>query len=153
MKFYDASGKILLQKQMMAGESYTVPVDAKGPMLWTGRPEALAVSVGGHAIGKLNEARKTVRDLPVSAAALQSHFAAAAPQAPVANGSAMGQANRAAMPVATAASSAPIAAQQNQSAPSGASVPTHHSHHRVATQPAAAPGDGSAAGKASTVSE
>ena len=153
VKFYDASGKILLQKQMMAGESYTVPVDAKGPMLWTGRPVALAVSVGGHAIGKLNEARKTVRDLPVSAAALQSHFAAAAPQAPVANGSAMGQANRAAMPVATAASSAPIAAQQNQSAPSGASVPTHHSHHRVATQPAAAPGDGSAAGKASTVSE
>ncbi|MBV9311462.1 MAG: helix-turn-helix domain-containing protein, partial [Solirubrobacterales bacterium] len=47
VKFYDGSGKQLMQKEMAKGESYTVPADAQGPKLWTGRPEALAITIGG----------------------------------------------------------------------------------------------------------
>ena len=70
VKFYDASGKQLLQKQLAQGESYTVPADAKGPMLWTGRPDALAISVGGKALPKLAEQEQVMKDVPVTAQAL-----------------------------------------------------------------------------------
>src|SRR5690606_39435415 len=39
VKFYDASGAQLMQAEMARGDTYTVPADANGPMLWTGRPE------------------------------------------------------------------------------------------------------------------
>jgi len=70
VKFYDAGGKTLLQKQMALGESYTVPADAQGPMLWTGRPDALAISVGGKPVAKLADEEKVVKDVPVTAQAL-----------------------------------------------------------------------------------
>ena len=122
VKFYDASGKMLMQKQMIAGESYTVPANAVGPMLWTGRPVALAVSIGGQPMGKLADARKIVRDVPVSAASLVARFAASTPQASPASGSAMGKADRAAMPVIAPAGSVPSSAL---SAQSSAMAPTH----------------------------
>ena len=31
------------------GETYTVPEDAEGPTVWTGRPDKLAITVGGLA--------------------------------------------------------------------------------------------------------
>lgn len=70
VKFYDASGRQLMQKEMARGERYTVPADAEGPQLWTGRPEALAITVGGRPIPKLAEEQVTMRDVPVSAQAL-----------------------------------------------------------------------------------
>lgn len=70
VKFYDATGAQLMQAEMARGDTYTVPADANGPMLWTGRPEALAITVGGRRIPKLAEVQTTVRDVPVTAEAL-----------------------------------------------------------------------------------
>jgi transcriptional regulator with XRE-family HTH domain len=70
VKFYDASGKQLMQKQMAQAESYTVPADAQGPMLWTGRPDALAITIGGKPLPKLAEQEQVMKDVPVTAEAL-----------------------------------------------------------------------------------
>jgi hypothetical protein len=70
VKFYDAAGLQLMQKQMELGERYTVPADADGPQLWTGRPDALSITVGGRPVPKLAEEQRTMRDVPVSAEAL-----------------------------------------------------------------------------------
>ena len=79
VKFYDANGMQLMQKLMTKGERYTVPADAAGPQLWTGRPDALAITVGGRAIPKLAERDRVMRDVPVTAAALLARTAPAAP--------------------------------------------------------------------------
>jgi cytoskeletal protein RodZ len=70
VKFYDAGGNRLMEKQMSKGETYTVPVDADNPQIVTGRPYALAITIGGKPVAKLSEDAITVADIPVSAAAL-----------------------------------------------------------------------------------
>lgn len=70
VKFYDASGNQLMQKQLAKGESYTVPTEAADPQIWTGRPEALSITVGGKPVPKLADVMITMKDVPVSAAAL-----------------------------------------------------------------------------------
>lgn len=70
VKFYDAGGSQLMQKQMARGETYTVPADANGPQVWTGRPDALAITIGGRAVPKLAERESILRDVPVTAEAL-----------------------------------------------------------------------------------
>lgn len=84
VKFYDGAGKQLMQKQMAKGESYTVPADASGPQVWTGRPDALAITVGGKPVPKLAESEWIVRDVPVTAAALLARGQPAASASPVA---------------------------------------------------------------------
>lgn len=70
VKFYDAQGRQLMQKQMALNEQYTVPADASGPQLWTGRPDALAITIGGRPVPRLSEQERVMRDVPVSAEAL-----------------------------------------------------------------------------------
>lgn len=70
VKFYDASGAQLMQKQMARGETYTVPATAQGPQLWTGRPDALAITIGGRQVPRLATAEGIMKDVPVTAAAL-----------------------------------------------------------------------------------
>jgi transcriptional regulator with XRE-family HTH domain len=70
VKFYDGSGKQLLQKQLAQGESYTVPADAVNPMVWTGRPDALTITIGGQPVPALSDHRGIVRNIPVTAQAL-----------------------------------------------------------------------------------
>jgi len=77
VKFYDASGRQLMQKEMSRGESYEVPGDAQGPQLWTARPDALAITVGGRAIPKLSDRERIMRDVPVTADALLARTAPA----------------------------------------------------------------------------
>ena len=69
-KFYDSAGKQLLQKQLAKGESYTIPADAQNPQIWTGRPDALAITVGGKPVAKLADQQRTMKDVAISAAAL-----------------------------------------------------------------------------------
>jgi cytoskeletal protein RodZ len=69
VKVYDATGQ-LLQKELAQGESYAVPSGANGPMIWTARPQALAITVGGKPVPKLAETQTTLKDVPVTAAAL-----------------------------------------------------------------------------------
>lgn len=106
VKFYDAAGTQLLQKELALGESYTVPADAQGPLLWTARPDALQVAVGGRVLPQLSDVQMTLKDVPVSAAALLSRSDAPSPapssSAPAAPSSASSapQRRRPAAPVA-----------------------------------------------------
>ena len=78
VKFYDAAGERLYEAQMDAGDSFTIPADADGPQVWTGRPYALAITIGGRDVPKLSEEDTVVRDVPVSAEALLARGKAAA---------------------------------------------------------------------------
>ena len=67
--------------QMDEGDSFTVPADAEGPQVWTGRPSALAITVGGRSVPKLSEVDEVIKDVPITAEALLAR-ADAAPRAP-----------------------------------------------------------------------
>lgn len=70
VKFYDDAGVQLMQKEMAKGERYVVPADASGPMVWTARPEALDITIGGRPVARLADEQRTMKDVPVSAEAL-----------------------------------------------------------------------------------
>lgn len=72
VKIYDAENKRLFESEMKAGDSFTVPKDANKPMIVTGRPQALKVTIGGTAVPPLGEADKTVADLVITAEALSA---------------------------------------------------------------------------------
>ncbi|MGB3166272.1 MAG: DUF4115 domain-containing protein, partial [Alteraurantiacibacter sp.] len=79
VRFYDAQGRVLTEQTLTEGDSYTVPADANGPQLITGRPDLLAITIGGRDVPKLSEELETLQDVPVSAEALLAR--ATAPQA------------------------------------------------------------------------
>ena len=70
VKFYDANGVELLQKQMASGERFEIPSDAEGPQIWTGRPDAFAITIDGKSVPKLAEDDFVMRDVAISAEAL-----------------------------------------------------------------------------------
>lgn len=86
LKIYDVDGKSLFQNTLLKGQAYTVPADAKGPMIVTGRPDALTVTVGGRAVPPLGTGQRTIADVPVSATELLKRtnavVSAAIPSAP-----------------------------------------------------------------------
>lgn len=77
LRIYDEEGEKLLEKTLLKGEAFTVPTNAANPMILTGRPDALAVTVGGRAVAPLGPPERTVADLPISSAALLARPAAA----------------------------------------------------------------------------
>ena len=133
VKFYDGHGTQLLQKQLARGESYTVPTDAVDPRLWTGRPDALTITVAGQAVAPLSDKRGIVRDVPVTAQALLA-------RAPVAAASPPALSPAATFPAATSPAAAPAqprhksrrTAAHVEAAPAASSTP-------VAADAAAAP--------------
>lgn len=81
VRFYDAEGRRLMEKEMSEGETYTVPTDVEGPQLWTGRPDALEITIGGREVPRLATEMTTMQDVPVDAASLLARGEeAAAPQ-------------------------------------------------------------------------
>lgn len=82
VKFYDASGKRLFEGQMAKGQTFTVPADAEGPKAWTGRPNALAITIGGRPVPMLGTSEVVMKDVPVDAAALLARPAGGAPAPP-----------------------------------------------------------------------
>ena len=87
VKFYDSAGTQLMQKQLALGESWTVPTDKGEVLIWTARPQALTITVGGQAVPKLADVQMTIKDVPVSAAALLARgtVPVAAPPSPAAS--------------------------------------------------------------------
>ena len=81
LRIYDEAGERLKEGLMKKGESFTLPASAKGPMILTGRPQALSVTVGGRAIAPLGPADRTIADVPVNAEALLARGADPAPAA------------------------------------------------------------------------
>lgn len=75
IKVYDAAGTQLFQKELALGESYAVPADANGPLLWTSRPDALTVRIGDKVLPPLAERQMMMKDVPVSASALLARAA------------------------------------------------------------------------------
>ena len=123
VKFYDGHGKQLLQKQLATGETYTVPADAFEPRLWTGRPDALMVTIGGQAVAPISDKRGIVRDVPVTAQALLARAQPVAPPPPAAGATVGPIAQTAPAIVPPAVSAQPVVPAQRR--------PAHHRTHRV----------------------
>ncbi len=70
VRVYDGDRKRLYEKEMQAGEKFEVPADANNPMINTGRPQAITVTVGGKTVPALGEADRAISDVGVSGAAL-----------------------------------------------------------------------------------
>ncbi len=70
VRVYDADKKRLFEKEMQAGEKFDVPADAKNPMINTGRPQAINVTIGGKAVPTLGAPDLAISDVGISAAAL-----------------------------------------------------------------------------------
>lgn len=70
VRFYDATGASMLDKQMARGERFAVPPEAEAPQIWTGRPDAFSITVGGKPVPKLAEDDMVMRDVAISAQAL-----------------------------------------------------------------------------------
>lgn len=70
VKVYDAENKQLYENEMEAGDKFTVPAEANNPMIVTGRPNVLRVTIGGKPVPPLGEPDKTIADVGVSAKAL-----------------------------------------------------------------------------------
>ena len=81
VRFYTPEGT-LSEMLMARGDTYTVPADATQPMLRTGRPDALQITVGGRPVPKLAEEEQVVSDIPVSARALLARSRPAAAPTP-----------------------------------------------------------------------
>ncbi len=79
VKFYERGGRRLFEGQLARGEAFTVPADAVEPLVWTGRPNALAITVGGRPVPRLGESEVVMKDVPVAPAALLGRGSAAAP--------------------------------------------------------------------------
>jgi hypothetical protein len=79
LRIYEEGGKRLFEKEMAAGESYIVPADAKNPLILTGRPQALRVTVGGKEVPPLGTPDKTIADVGISASALNARLSAPPP--------------------------------------------------------------------------
>lgn len=81
VKIYDADEKRLFEKEMVAGDSFTVPQNANRPMIVTGRPQALEITVGGKVVPPLGMPDKTIADVGVSADELLARKLAPVPAA------------------------------------------------------------------------
>lgn len=81
VKIYDADDKRLFEKEMVAGDSFTVPQNANKPMIVTGRPQALEITVAGKAVPPLGMPDKTIADVGVSADELLARKSALVPSA------------------------------------------------------------------------
>lgn len=79
LKIYDAGNNRLYENEMKAGESFTVPKDANNPMIVTGRPQVLDVTIGGKPVPPLGNGERSIADVGISAAALLARKTEAAP--------------------------------------------------------------------------
>jgi cytoskeleton protein RodZ len=75
IKVYDESRKRLFESEMKAGDKYVVPKDAVNPMIVTGRPQMLTVTIDGKEVAPLGTAERTIADVGVSAAKLAARAA------------------------------------------------------------------------------
>ena len=63
LQVYERGGKQLFTGELAAGQVYAVPAEAKAPLLKTGKPEALRISVGSAAAPAVGPAATMVRDV------------------------------------------------------------------------------------------
>lgn len=120
VKFTDAAGNQLLQKELVQGESWTVPSDQPDVRLATVRPDALEITVNGQPVPKLSDKQQSINNVPVTAAALLARSAPSAAPAVQAAAPSISRAQRparAAQPAPAPASPAPAAVEAPAPAP------------------------------------
>jgi cytoskeleton protein RodZ len=78
LRLYQEAGERLFERTLTKGETVTVPISATDPRINTGRPDALAITVGGKPVPPLATTPVTLSGVSVSAAGL---LARAAPTA------------------------------------------------------------------------
>lgn len=76
VQVYEEGGKTLFQDEMAAGEKYVVPAGAAAPLLRTGKPQALRITIGQRVAPPVGAADSTVSRVSLKAADL---LGAAAP--------------------------------------------------------------------------
>jgi cytoskeleton protein RodZ len=81
LRVYDATGKTLFQNTLKSGDRYEVPADANGPLINVGRPDKLQVTVNGSLVPPLGSGRVAIKDVGISATALQARGTTGAPAA------------------------------------------------------------------------
>jgi cytoskeletal protein RodZ len=69
-KVSERSGPTLFMGTLDQGKSYDVPATANDPVIRTGRPEALQVTVGGQQVAPLGQPAHTISNVSLKAAAL-----------------------------------------------------------------------------------
>lgn len=79
VKIYDADNKRLYEQEMQPGDRFTVPANANNPMIVTGRPQVLEVTIGGKPVPALGTGERSIADVGVSAAALLARKANTSP--------------------------------------------------------------------------
>ena len=77
-------GRTIYEGELAAGQVYAVPATARAPLLKTGKPQALRVTVGNAVAPAVGPAATTVRDVSLLGPDLMRGGAAAAPRAPTA---------------------------------------------------------------------
>jgi transcriptional regulator with XRE-family HTH domain len=69
----------LFQGELAAGQTFDVPATAQRPLLRTGRPQMLRVTVGGRDLGPLEPVERTVADVSLRAEDLGNRVQTATP--------------------------------------------------------------------------
>lgn len=72
LRIYEEGGARLFEKEMAAGETFTVPATANNPLILTGRPQAVRVTIGGKPVPPLGPPDRTIADVGISATALNA---------------------------------------------------------------------------------
>jgi cytoskeleton protein RodZ len=70
LRIYDKNNKVLIQKEMAAGETFAIPEGTDTPMIRTRLPHLIKITVGGKEVAPLGTAEKLIKDVGLSAAAL-----------------------------------------------------------------------------------
>lgn len=81
VKIYEKDGPTLFQGEMTAGQRFEVPSNAVEPLIWTGRPQVLQVTVGTTAIPPLGRADQTLRNVSLKREVLLARRAPISPPA------------------------------------------------------------------------
>lgn len=81
LQVYERGGKQLFSGELATGQVYAVPADSQAPLLKTGKPEALRISVGSAAAPAVGAAATTVRDVSLLGPDLMRGGAQTAPVA------------------------------------------------------------------------
>ncbi|WP_086619979.1 helix-turn-helix domain-containing protein [Erythrobacter tepidarius] len=116
LRVYEEGGAPLIEKQLVKDESFTIPASAANPRLNTGRPDLLAITVGGKPVPALSDRPMLLSGVPVSAAAL---LARAAPAPGASPGPASGAAVTPRAPVRRDLPATPAPATRAAAAPAG----------------------------------
>jgi transcriptional regulator with XRE-family HTH domain len=77
LRIYERDGRTLFTGEMPAGQHYEIPADAVDPLIHTGRPEALRITVGAAEIPQLGPSSKRLRDVSLGRDALLARVGAA----------------------------------------------------------------------------